>query len=73
MLLLIMLLLGIGLGYSILMLKVKKQSAGTLRIDHSDPDEAPYLFLESTKEVNWLYKQKYVVFKVNVKDYVTQK
>ena len=44
---------------------------GSLRVDRSDPDSEPYLFLElSHKGADAIYKKKYVVLKVNIKDYI---
>ena len=45
---------------------------GSLRIDQSDPDSGPYLFLElSHKGADAIYKKRYVVLKVNIKDYIS--
>lgn len=46
---------------------------GTLRIDNSDPDEPPYLFLELKKESNPnnFKNKKYVTFDVNAKNYIS--
>ena len=47
-------------------------SAGTLRIDHSDPTEAPYLFLELDKPVESIMNKKCILFRVNKKDYISR-
>ena len=45
---------------------------GSLRVDQSDPDSGPYLFLELSHEgVDAIYKKKYVVLKVNIQDYIS--
>ena len=45
---------------------------GSLRVDQSDPDSGPYLFLElSHKGVDAIYKKRYVVLKVNIKNYIS--
>ena len=50
----------------------RKNVVGSLRVDQSDPDSGPYLFLElSHKGANAIYKKKYVVLKVNLKDYIS--
>lgn len=50
----------------------RKDVVGSLRVDQSDPDSGPYLFLElSHKGVSAIYKKKYVVLKVNLKDYIS--
>ena len=50
----------------------RKDTVGSLRVDQSDPDSGPYLFLElSHKGVDAIYKKKYVVLKVVLKDYIS--
>ena len=46
---------------------------GTLRVDTSDPDDRPYMFLELTKNVQAVMRKKYVVLKVNTKNFISQK
>lgn len=47
----------------------RRDVVGSLRIDQSDPDSGPYLFLElSHKGADAIYKKRYVVLKVNIKD-----
>lgn len=46
---------------------------GTLRIDTSDPDDGPYLFLELSKNPNLIRSKKYVTLKVNSNDYISRK
>lgn len=45
---------------------------GTLRIDRSDPD-GPYLFLELKKGIKKIVSKKYVVLKVEEKDFIPHK
>ena len=61
-----------GLGLFALMLRIATVYlwAGDLRIDRSD--DRPYLFLEMSKNVEWLVKQKIVVLKVNPNSYITR-
>lgn len=47
-------------------------SAGTLRVDHSDPTEAPYLFLELDKPVESIVSKKMVLFKVTKKNFISE-
>lgn len=64
----------IGLIFSYLI--VKHYTIGNLRLDNSDPEEEPYMFLEldsSLHNVNWIGKQKFVVLKVLLKNYISQK
>lgn len=53
---------------------VQRKPIGTIRMDQSDPDSGPYLFLElNPGGANELYKKKYVYLKVNLKSYIPQK
>ena len=45
---------------------------GTLRIDTSDPD-GPFMFLELSKDVDTVASKKYVILKVNLENYISQK
>ena len=49
------------------------RSVGNLRIDRSDPEEPPYLFLELIKDVGDISRKKYVLLRVNVKDFISRK
>lgn len=50
----------------------RRDVVGSLRVDQSDPDGGPYLFLElSHKGADAIYKKRYVVLKVNIKDYIS--
>ena len=52
----------------------RKETLGSLRVDQSDPDSGPYLFLEIPRDsLNKLYKKKYVVLKVKIKNYISHK
>lgn len=53
--------------------RLKRVPIGTLRIDHSDPYDKPYLFLEMDTNPNELIHDKYVTFKVNTKSYISRK
>lgn len=49
-------------------LSFRKKCVGVLRMDSSDPDEAPYLFLEMTPEgMNEIYKEESVCLRVDLK------
>lgn len=48
----------------------KRKVYGYLRVDHSDPSDPPLLFLELRTDVETIAKQKEVVFKVKVEDFV---
>ena len=47
------------------MLLFRKNMVGTLLVNTSDPDDAPYLFLELSKDVSDVTNKRYVVLKVN--------
>ena len=44
---------------------------GILRVDRSDPDDSPYLFLQLKKPVESVSSKKYVIFKVLNKDFIS--
>ena len=50
----------------------RKKPVGTLRIDNSEPDESPLLFLELSTDPRHLLKEKQVVLDVNTKSYLSQ-
>ena len=70
--LMIGLLIGIMVGVLLSRFIFREKPVGSLRVDESDPDSGPYLFLElSHKGADAIYKKKYVVLKVNIKDYIS--
>ena len=69
----IIFLIGILVGVAIMIFGFKKLIVGSLRIDRSDPDDQPYLFLEMKKELKRVSKKKYIVLKVNIQNYISQK
>lgn len=72
--LIVPLVIGFGLGYWLSALDRKNKYVGTLRVDRSDPTEAPYLFLELEPDgMAKIHKQKSVVFKVNLENYLPRK
>lgn len=65
----------IGFAISKLIMKHhdKKLYVGTLRVDRSDPDEAPYLFLELEQDgMTKIHQNKTVLFKVDLNSYMTR-
>lgn len=64
-------LLGVLIGIIIYAIAVKTASVGTLRIDQSDPEDSPYLFLELNKNVGIITSKKYVIMKVERKNYIS--
>lgn len=62
----IVLMVGILIGVAI----SHRKPAGNLRVDRSDPTDNPYLFLELSQDVTHVLRKKYVLFKVQTKDFV---
>ena len=50
---------------------LKSHAIGALRVDHSDPDGA-YLFLELKGDPSYIEKEKYVMLKVKVENFISQ-
>lgn len=70
--LIMVLLIGTSIGLILSRFIFKEKPVGSLRVDQSDPDSGPYLFLELSHEgVDVIYKKKYVVLKVNIQDYIS--
>ena len=65
---------GVGLivGAIVSLLFLSSSKTGTLRVDESDIDGDAYLFLELDKPVNKSISKKYVIFKVNRKNYISR-
>ena len=56
-------------------LSLKQKPIGTLRIDSSDPDDGPYLFLELNQSIAdvKLQDKKFVILAVDATNYLSQK
>ena len=51
-----------------------KNNLGVLKVDNSDKDSEPYLFMEINRNrANDIYSKKYIVLKVDLKNYISQK
>lgn len=70
--LVIILAIGIVVGSIITRIIIRPLDIGTLRIDTSDPD-GPFMFLELSKDVDAVAAKKYIILKVNLKSYISQK
>lgn len=68
--LVIIFVIGILVGCIITRSIFRMRSVGSLRIDTSDQDDEPYLFLELSKDVSVVYQRKYVTLKVNTKSFI---
>lgn len=69
--LIIAFLVGVLIGTIIYAIAVKTASVGTLRIDQSDPEDSPYLFLELDKHVAIISSKKYIIMKVERRNYIS--
>ena len=65
-------LLGFVGGMTVFLICLATRSIGTLRVDQSDPTEQPYLFLELDKPVESVINEKYVLFRVIKKNFISQ-
>ena len=65
--------MGVLIGRIFTIIIARINSVGSLRVDTSDPDDNPYLFLELSKDTNYVFRKKYVTLKVNTKDFVPRK
>ena len=65
--------LGMIAGYNLAMMKIHSKTFGTIRIDRSDPDDGPYLFLELKGHPDVLMNEKFVMFEVSNENLVSQK
>lgn len=64
---------GIIIGVIMFALFVRTHLSGNLRVDHSIPEDDPYLFLELSKSVSTILKKKFVILKVRVEDFIPHK
>ena len=69
---LIGLVLGITLNSICFYIYLRRQRAGKLRIDRSDPSENPYLLLEATISVSDISHKKCVIFQVSNENFISQ-
>lgn len=67
------LVIGILTGSVVTSIISKPKVAGTLRVDTSDPEDGPYMFLELTTDIQEVYKADKLTFKVKIEDYVPHK
>ena len=68
------LLTGIVVGVLLSRFIFKEKPGGSLRVDESDPDSGPYLFLELDQSgADAIYKQRYVRLRVELKNYISHK
>jgi hypothetical protein len=74
MLIILSILAGIIISFLIFKATSRPKISGTIRVDQSDPDTEPYLFLELQNGIGAsIIQKKYVTFKVLVEDYIPHK
>ena len=66
----IIFLIGVLVGDICAIIMTRIKSTGSLRVDTSDPDDGPYLFLELSKDIGEIYRKKYITLKVNLKNFI---
>lgn len=70
----ICLIVGILIGLSLSRFIFKDKPIGSLRVDSSEPDSGPYLFLEvDPGRMDNIYKKQYVRLRVKIKNYISHK
>lgn len=63
--------IGVLFGFIFAVLLQKRKKIGTLRMDQSDPNEAPYLFLELDPDgMRKINRFKTVVLRVRLENYI---
>lgn len=65
-------LLGVLFGSIAMALRIYSDVSGNLRIDQSDPDDRPYMFLELHRSYDKLISKKHVLLKVRKENYISQ-
>ena len=72
--LIIVLLIGVVIGMLVSRFIFREKPVGSLRVDESDPDSGPYLFLElDPNNADAIYKQRYVRLQVELRNYISHK
>lgn len=74
MILMLVFLFGVFIGLLIERYAFRDKPIGSLRVDRSDPDSGPYLFLElNPGGADEIYKKRYVSLRVELKNYISHK
>lgn len=66
-------LIGVSVGWFTYKTLHHEEPIGDLRIDESDPDDGPYLFLELKTIPNNFKSRKQVILNVKAENYISQK
>lgn len=69
----LLILVGVLLGVAISVIVFRTYFVGNLRIDNSDPEDGPYMFLELEKGISDISSKKHVVLKVRREDFIPHK
>lgn len=72
-LILMLLIIGFILGVYGASVFYRLKAVGALRVDLTDPDSGPYLFLELEKPVGVIESKKYVTLKIRIREDLSQK
>lgn len=67
------LILGFIIGYNVAMFRIRSKTFGAIRVDRSDPDDGPYLFLEIKQHPDALMNERFVMLEVRNENFVSQK
>lgn len=71
MMVLVALLIGIAVGIMAAIIFFCQKEVGTLRLNNSDPDSGPYLFMEIARgKTEVIAKSKAIVLRVDLSDYL---
>jgi len=57
----------------VILLVLRNHNFGALRIDRSEPNEPPYIFLELYADPSEIMQKKYVMLEVKNEDFITHK
>ena len=63
---------GMVAGMAVMFFAFREKPVGALRIDSSDPDDGPYMFLELSSDPRMVMRKKRIVLEVNTKSYLSQ-
>ena len=66
--------IGVVIGFIFKTIFSRPKTIGILRVDRSDPEDGPYLFLELSSEeaAKSIKHNDYVTFKVDTTNYISQ-
>lgn len=65
--------IGYIIGSCIIAFVFLSRMVGVLRVDHSDPLNGLYMFLEISKNIEYITKKKYILLKVRAEDFIPRK